>query len=260
MKKQFTILGFALLVFAAVTISALAQKGKEEKGKGQQKEQKDNKGGQDKDKVRGNSDKDQGNRGKGNDDRGNDGKDNNGNKGEGNDDKDKGDKGRDADEVKNKGEDFKWTPENFRDRDKIRKNQEKVTICHKPNRDGEPGITLSVSSNSLKAHMNHGDVMGDCPNVANNRYSDDFLRRRTDYFNVLQNSQEQVIYSRSILDYALQRLTGVRSQLVTLQSSGAPVADIERRRVLVVELENDVSVLQTLVGVTANLVANRLMN
>lgn len=256
MKKQITLLSVVILVFAAITITALAQKEKDNKGKGN---------------------KEQGNQGKGKEDKGNQGnKDNknNDNSDKGNKDKDKGrddkgnkddengkDKNKDKDEVKNKMKDgFKWDRETFRDRDDIRKSMDKVSICHKPGKDGDPGVSIRVSANALKAHLNHGDVEGECPNVTNAKFSDGFLRRRTDYFNVLQNSQEQVLYSRSILDYAVERLTGAKSQLVVLERNNAPAADLERKRLLIVDLENNVSLLQTLVGVTANLVADRLMN
>ena len=256
MKKRITLLGI-LLAFAIVTFTAIAQKDKENKGKGN-KEQ----GPKDKDKGNNNKDKsDKNNNGNNNEDKG---KGNSNGKSE--DDKDKGkddkdDNGKDKDDAKRKMKDgFKWDRETFRDRDNIRKSMDKVTICHKPGKNGDPGVTLRVSSNALKAHLGHGDVEGDCPAVSNSVYSDDFLKRRTDYYTVLQNGQEQVLYSRSILDYALERLTGARSQLVVLQNSNAPAADIERKRLLVVDLEQNVSLLQTLVGVTANLIANKLVD
>lgn len=265
----------ALIVFAAVALTALAQKGKEGNGKGNNKEQQKDHG-----QPAGKGNKDRGNQDRGNKDnpgKGNDNADNpgrkddhpgKGNKGEGygkddNPGKDKGNednRGRDekaSRAITEKG--YKWDDDTFRDRDKIRRNQEKVTICHKPGRENEPGVTITVSSAALKAHLNHGDVQGDCPKVDNPRFSDAFLRRRTDYFTTLQESQEQVIYSRSILDYALERLTGARAQLVTMQRSNVPASEIDSRRLLIVDLEKDVSLLEQVLGVTANLVANRLM-
>lgn len=249
MKKQFTLLSIVVLVLAIITITAIAQKDKENKGKGNKEQgagdkEKGNKGNDKQDKNKDNNGKGNDNNGKGNDDKGNNG----------NDDNDKGN-------AKNKMKDgYKWDRETFRDRNDIRKNMDKVTICHKPGKNGDPGVSISVSANALKAHLGHGDVQGECPSVANGRWSDGFLRQRSDYYNVLQNGQEQVLYSRSILDYALERLTGAKSQLVVLQNNNAPVADIERKRVLVVDLEQNVSVLETLIGVTANLVANKLLD
>jgi hypothetical protein len=38
---------------------------------------------------------------------------------------------------------------------------EKVLVCHKPDRNG--GNTLSISQSALSAHLGHGDTMGPCP-------------------------------------------------------------------------------------------------
>jgi hypothetical protein len=249
MKKQLSLFTLAILVLVLVTVSSYRQKDKENKGKGNKEQPKENKGkGQDKDDP---------NKGKGND------KDNV--KGNGND-KDKGNEGNNGNDKDNKGRNkaitddgYKWDHETFKNRNDIRKGQDKVTICHKFNNANEPAVTIRVSAAALKAHMGHGDVQGDCPAVTNSRFSDGFLRQRADYYTLLSEGQEQVLYSQSILDYALQRLTGVKSQYVTLQSTNVPAADLERKRLLVVELEDNVSLLRTLVGVTANLVANKLV-
>jgi Ni/Co efflux regulator RcnB len=254
MKKKLTLLSIILLAFAAVTFTALAQKGKENKGKGNKEQGSNGKGKDDKEKDKGN----QGNGGKDhNNGKGNDNKNNNGNG-----DNDKNDNGnKDHNNAKGKMKDgFAWDMETFKDRKSIRNNMNKVTICHKPGKNGDPGVTIRVSENALKAHMNHGDVSGDCPPVSGKVFSDVFIKRRADYYTVLQNSQEQVLYSRSILDYAFERLTGARTQLVSLQSTNAPAADIERKRLLVVDLEQNATLLQTLIGVTANIVADKLMN
>ncbi len=97
--------------------------------------------------------------------------------------------------------------------------------------------------------------MGDCPLVSNSRFSDIFLRKRKDYYNNIQNSDEQVSYSRSILDYALVRLAYSRQQLAASQNNKIPAADIERKQATVIYLEQNVSLLETLIGVAANLVA-----
>lgn len=260
MKQHFSILTIAILIFGAVIISSF-QNGKENKGKGNKEQADKQDKGQGKDKDKGNKD---GNNGKENDKNDNKDKSNNGN-GKGNDnDKDNG-RGNDDRDNGNNGkykmkDGYKWDDETFRDRDKFVKNNEKVTICHKAGKNNEPAVTIRVSENAMKAHMNHGDVMGECTGVNNGTFSDIFIKRRTDYYNTLQDSYEQVTYSRSILDYALERLTGARTQLVTLQNNNAPAADIERRRLLVVDLEENVSLLDRLVGVTANIVADKLMN
>lgn len=258
MKKQITLLGICFMLTTAIVFSAFTQK---EKNKQDQKEQKQNgknkedkqgnnrgngeykneKGGHD-----GNMEKEKGNKDKNddkvrNDDREDDGKKN---------DKDYSKNGKD------KSDDYRWDRENFKNRSKVRSG-EKVAICHKFDRDDEPAVTIRVSSNAAKAHLRHGDVMGDCPAVANSRYSDKYIRNRNDYYNNLQDGQEQVLYSRSILDYAVQRLTNSRSQLATMRTNNTPVADIERKQATVLELEQNVSLLETLIGATANLLANK---
>ncbi len=257
MKQQISYLAFALVIFAAVAITSFAQGKKEGKGNGKEQHGNNGKGN---DNKPGNSGKDHG--------KGNDHKNNGNNNGNGND-KDHGNgrgnnKHEDEDispgNSRNKMKDgYRWDNETFADRKKIRNNMNKVTLCHKFKNGNETGVTISVAEPALKAHLNHGDVMGECPAVTGN-YSDVFIRRRTDYYNVLESGQEQVLYSRSILDYALERLTGARSQLLTLQNTNAPPADIEQKRVLIIDLEQNVSLLQTLLGVTANLLANKWAN
>ncbi|MGI8600392.1 MAG: hypothetical protein ACR2KB_14155, partial [Chitinophagaceae bacterium] len=94
--------------------------------------------------------------------------------------------------------------------------------------------------------------------VNNSRYSDVFLRNRTDYYNTLQNHYEQVTYSQSILDYAIARLTNSRQQLVVMQNNNLPAAEIQKKQATVVELEENVTLLESLIGVAANLVVNKL--
>ena len=273
MKKQLTRVGFSLLMIAAIAFTATAQQGKNnDKKEQQQKQAKKNKeakanSGKNNDNAQAAEKKNQQDKESRNEARDNQAKhkekDNKG-KHEGNDNKEK----HDANNNKGKNNDmshgnhdmkdgFKWDRETFKDRKKY-KNQEKVTICHKFKKDNDPGVTITVSSHALKAHMNHGDVMGDCPAVTNSRFSDIFQRKRKDYYNNLQNSYEQVAYSRSILDYALARLAYSRQQLAASQNSKMPVAVIERKQVTVVELEQNVSLLEALIGVAANLVANKL--
>ncbi len=153
---------------------------------------------------------------------------------------------------------YNWSRDNFKDRKNFRK-QDKVTICHKFSNRSESPVSIRVSANAAKAHLNHGDVMGDCPLVNDNRYSDRYWRNRSDYYNNVQYNQEQVLYSSSILDYALQRLAGSRSQLAIMQSNNMPQADIQRKQQVVNGLEENVSVLEQLIGLAANVVVNKLM-
>jgi hypothetical protein len=252
------------LFILVIAYTAFAQKNDKKDNK---KEQPQSAKKQDKqtDKDKGNNgNKNQDKKDGKNDDRGNDknkDKDNNG--------KDKGNNGNDNSDNKNNGNGkndngnqpngYSWNKENFKERKKL-KNHEKVTICHKFNSNNEPAVTINVSSNALQAHMNHGDVQGTCPAVADNRFSDEYLRRRAAYYNDLQNTQEQVVYSRSILDYALERLTNSRLQLATLKTNNVPVVEIQRKEAVIVQLERNVSLLETVLGVAANLVVQKLTN
>ena len=262
MKKYISIFSFSLLLIAALLLTASTQQEKNNKGN---KEQQQNKGkGQEKtgkpgkeDNGKMGNDKNNGQPDKMDKKDNNDNKYNNG-KNEMNDNKDKNNKMSNRNNGKvDVINGYDWNRENFKERKKI-KNQDKVNICHKFNRESENPVTISVSANAVKAHINHGDVMGNCPVITGGRrYSDIFVRNRTDYYNTLQNSQEQVYYSRSILDYALGRLTNSRLQLTTMQNNNMPLADIQRKEASVVELEQNVSLLETLIGVAANLVANK---
>ncbi len=228
--KKLTIFGFSFLLVAAVAFTAFDQK---EKNKNPGKEQQQDQGkGKEKDK-----DKDKDNQGK------NDEKEDNGK--------------NDANTKKgNQGKIYDWNRENFKDRQKVM-NQEKVTLCHKFNSGNQP-VTIRVSSNAIQAHMSHGDIMGACPAGSDKRYSDDYLLRRNDYYTYLQESQEQVYYSQSILDYAWARLNDARLQLTVYQNSNMPRAEIDRRQVIIVELEQNVGVLETLINAAANLLINKL--
>jgi hypothetical protein len=251
MKKKLSLLAISLFIITVTVFTAFAQQ-KEKENKGKDKQEKQDKGNKDnkgKDKSDKEDKKDQKDKHDNKDkDKGKDGKDK---------DDDKHDNGKDNDDKDRMKDGYKWDRETFKDRKKYR-DQEKVTICHKINRNDEPPVTLRVSANALKAHLGHGDAEGDCPAVTNNVFSDGFLKRRADYYNTLQNTQEQVYYSRSILDYAMERLANSRSQLLIMQRNNAAQADIDRRQAVVVNLEQNVSVLQTLVGAAANLLVNKL--
>jgi len=190
MKNQITRLGFSVLMIAVIAFTATAQPEKKNGKKEQQQKQ-----AYKKDKAvkagKSNSGKNDNNRqpvvqkNKLDKEKNNDAKNNQG-KHNGNDNKEKHDAKDNKEEGMNDNmspdnhdmkDGYKWNHETFKDRKKY-ENQKKVTICHKFNRDNEPAVTITVSSHALKAHMNHGDVMGDCPVVTNNRFSDIFLRKR----------------------------------------------------------------------------------
>lgn len=254
-----TLLGFSVLMVSAVPFSAFSQQQKNKNNEQEQRQaQSKNKDKADKAKA-GNNDhgqptgkmKQKDNQGKKDMNDNNGKKDRNGNKGK-NDEVTYGNNGKH--DIK---DGYKWDQETFKNRDKTG-NQDKVTLCHKFKSASEPNVTISVSSHALKAHMAHGDIMGSCPVEAKGNFSDIFLRKRSNYYSTIENSQEQVSYSRSILDYALIRLSDSRLQLVSLQNNNMPVAEIERKQATVVELEQNVSLLQTLIGVAVNVVVNKL--
>jgi len=44
--------------------------------------------------------------------------------------------------------------------------QYKVTICHRTKAAKKPGVTISVSSRAVPAHLRHGDALGPCPTAS----------------------------------------------------------------------------------------------
>ncbi|MEO5948163.1 MAG: hypothetical protein ABIP79_15200 [Chitinophagaceae bacterium] len=158
--------------------------------------------------------------------------------------------------INSKDYDYNWTIENFKDRNK-NKNNEKVLICHKFNSNDESQVTIRVSSNAIKAHMNHGDIMGECPPYNKKGYSNNYLQNRTDYYNTIEVGRDQMYYSQSILDYALERLIGTRQQIVVMQNNNMPVAEIERKQETIVVLERNVSLLETLINTAANILVDK---
>ncbi len=268
MKKKITIAGFGFMFLAATLLLAAttqqgkeknnnAQSQKESKGKGKEQADKEGKNNAVKQNPQGNKGNNE-NNGKNKNDNGNGQNNKADNDARGNAKNIDKENGKNNKENGNMKDGYVWDRETFKDRRKF-KNQEKVSICHKFNgNNNEPAVTINVSQNAMQAHLNHGDVMGTCPAVTDRRWSDIFLRNRNDYYNNVQNHYEQVTYSRSILDYAIARLTNSRQQLVTMQNSGLPVAQIESKQASVVQLEQNVSLLETLIGVATTIVVDKL--
>jgi len=251
MKKQITLLGFCslmltLLVFTQTSAQNDKAKGKKEHQKESNSKDKPGKGNKTNRDI--NRDKDDHLQGK-------EHKDNNTN---GKEVKDKNDnyKLKDRSEAESR-DGYNWNQETFKERNKI-KNKDKITLCHRFKGDGELGVILKVSSHALQGHLNHGDVRGECPASTTTRYSDGFLGKRTDYYNKVQNTQEQVVYSKSVLAYALERLSNSRQQLAVMQRNNTPLQAIEQKKATVVELEQNVSLLETLIDVAVNGLANKL--
>jgi hypothetical protein len=265
MKKQFRLAGIFLLIIAAVVFIAFKppQNDKEKKNqpnnqgrnndKGNQGKKDDNanKGKPSTDPGQGNNKGNQGNDKVNNDNKGNN--ENNGNNDNRGNNDNKGNSNRNYTDY-----DYRWTRETFKDRRKM-KNSEKVTVCHKFSRGDHQAVTIRVSSNALKAHMGHGDIMGGCPAYADKRYSNKYWDVRNEYYDTYYQHEDQVYYSRSVYDYALQRLAESRLQLNTYQINNMPPAQIEQRRLVVVELEQNVSLLDRLLTAAASYAVDRLL-
>jgi hypothetical protein len=280
MKKLIPIVTLSAIFLMVCLFTASSQQGK---GNGKEKTQKGNtnanvgnanaangKGQLDKvNQGKGNSDQSQKGQGNKNDKRENANNDN----GRADDNKGNGKGNNKRDEMSDNGKDgkmnngkkdkdyynsvfgYNWNNENFKERRKLR-NQDKVSVCHKFS--SNDGVNINVSENAVKAHLNHGDVIGDCPMFNDRRYSNGYYDNRNNYYNNLQNTQEQVYYSQSVLEYALARLTNSRTQLQVMQNNRLPVADIQRKQESVVQLEQNVSLLETLIGVAVAVVGNQL--
>ncbi len=269
MKKQFKIAGISMLMLASVALSAVAQH------EGNKKDKKDHKENHGKNKqMHDNSDKHDGKWDKKEDhdmqdekwekNKKHDGKGDKNEKHDMNDDENEGQNndgrhghnGQPVLVTNGSWDGFIWNRENFRQRMQI-KNQKKVTICHHFNNSDQPNVNINVSANAVQAHLNHGDNLGACPTVKS-QYSESYIRKRNEYYTRLQNAREQVAYSQSMLNYAKARLAESRLQLATMQRNNLPKETIERKQAVVVELENNTTLLGTLIGVAANVIVNKL--
>ncbi len=152
--------------------------------------------------------------------------------------------------------DYGWNDKSYKNR-KDKRNKVKVSLCHKP-ANGKGGVSITVSQNALKAHLNHGDYEGNCNNSDNGIFSDIFNRNRTEYYNTVENSREQLFYSQSVLDYAIQKLSSTQYLLETQKQNGLSAAEYSIRQAAVNKLEDRVSLLQTTVNVATALLINSL--
>ena len=122
------------------------------------------------------------------------------------------------------------------------KGNKKVTLCHKPNGSDYP-VTINVSVNALQAHLNHGDYQGECKDWDRSKYSDIYWDTRTDYYNQYVQTAETLSFGEQLLILAINKLTGARTQLATLRPTLAP-AEIHRREVAIINLQNDTYAMQ----------------
>lgn len=122
------------------------------------------------------------------------------------------------------------------------KGNKKVTLCHKPNGSDYP-VTINVSVNALQAHLNHGDYQGECKDWDRSRYSDTYWNTRKDYYNQYVHTTETLSFGEQLLALAIDKLIGSKSQLVNLRPT-LTAAEINRREVAIINLQNDTYSLQ----------------
>ena len=270
-----------LLAISFTGLPPQKEKGKNEdnsQGKGNQGERRNgndksdnqSRGNNNNDQGRSNDDRDEANKGRSdNNSQGNDKYDqgNNKNKNKGNSDdrmngsndnrgsdKDKG-KDKDKGNGKSRRENVKWDRddninwgfENYASR-KRPKDNKKVTICHNTG-DSEFPVMINVSENAVKAHMNHGDQMGNCATNYSDRWPANYIRTRENVYNNYENTWETMSYSESLLRFAADRLLGIKSTFQT-QRSTLSSQDIQRKEALILDLQNNVNSLENQLAVS----------
>lgn len=277
--KRNNILRISILPLIVLTLLALADPQKDKNGQGKSEgKEKDEIG---KGRVKNQGDKNQGNdnkRDKDDDDRGKDNKDNKDNddrddeNGKDNDDKyndNKGnsDKNNDRSEgdnwelKKGKGNsklmngkrdiDIDWAINNWAQR-KYPKNQKKVSICHNPSgNDSGNSVTINVSENAVQAHLNHGDLIGNCSNNYSDRWSREYIKSRETVYNTYEQTYETMSYSDALLKYAMEKLLGVKTNLNTSRVN-LSAQEVQRREALILDLQNNVSDLENQLNLTRN--------
>lgn len=275
--KRNNILRISILPLIVLTLLALSDPQKDKNGqgksegkenddigKGRVKNQGDNNQGQDNKR-----DKDDDDRGKGKDNHdGENGKDkddkyngkyndNKGNSGK-NNDRSEGDhwelkKGKGNSRVMNgkRDIDIDWGINNWADR-KHPKSQKKVNICHNPSgNDSGNSVTINVSENAVQAHLNHGDIVGNCSNNYSDRWSREYIKSRETVYNTYEQTYETMSYSESLLKYAMEKLLGVKTNLNTSRLN-LSTQEVQRREGLILDLQNNVTDLENQLDLTRN--------
>ena len=270
-----------LLAISFTGLPPQKEKGKNEdnsQGKGNQGERRNgndksdnqSRGNNNNDQGRSNDDRDEANKGRsdnnsqGNNkyDQGNNKNKNNGNSDDrmnGSDDNRGSDKNKGKDKDKGNGksrrenvkwdrdDNINWGFENYASR-KRPKDNKKVTICHNTG-DSEFPVMINVSENAVKAHMNHGDQMGNCATNYSDRWPANYIRTRENVYNNYENTWETMSYSESLLRFAADRLLGIKSTFQT-QRSTLSSQDIQRKEALILDLQNNVNSLENQLAVS----------
>jgi hypothetical protein len=152
-----------------------------------------------------------------------------------------------------KNDNINWKITDFANR-KHPKDQKKVTICHHTGNDSYP-VTINVSENAVQAHLNHGDQLGGCAITYTDRWPKNYIVARETVYNNYETTWENMSYSEALLNYALQRLLGVKTNLDKSRSTLTP-AEIQRREALILDLQNNVNSLQNQLDLTKQKLGN----
>ncbi|MBC7912637.1 MAG: hypothetical protein H7Y07_00805 [Pyrinomonadaceae bacterium] len=145
--------------------------------------------------------------------------------------------------------DVDWNITDFKNR-KNPKDQKKVSVCHNPtDGDEKNGVTINISENAVKAHMAHGDKLGNCTIDYGDRWSKDYVKSRENVYNAYEQTWERMSYGEALVRLAAQKILGLQTNLTTTRATLSPV-EIQRREALILELQSNSVALDTQVGGT----------
>ena len=141
--------------------------------------------------------------------------------------------------------DIDWNFSNFTNR-KHPKDQKKVTICHQTG--GSFPVNINVSENALQAHLKHGDKAGSC-DVSFGNWPKQYITSRENVYNSYENTWETMSYSEALLRIAMDKLLGIKTDL-NQNRSRLSAQEIQRRELLIMDLQNNVNSLDNQLGTT----------
>lgn len=144
-------------------------------------------------------------------------------------------------------ENILWGFDNYTTRRRP-KDYKKVSICHNTG-DSDYPVSITVSENALKAHLNHGDQVGSCTINYSDRWPANYIRTRENVYNTYQTTWETMSYSEALLRFAAEKLLGLKStfqaQRPTLSSQ-----QIQTREALILDLQNNVNSLENQLAIS----------
>jgi len=189
-------------------------------------------------------------------------KNNENGKGNGND-KDGNDKGNGNGKFRkeaikwDRDENVVWGFENYSSR-KRPKDFKKVSVCHNTG-DNDYPVTINVSENALKAHLNHGDQVGNCTGNYSERWPADFTRTRENVYNNYQTTWETMSYSEALVRFAADKLLGIKSTFQA-QRPTLTAEEIQRRELLILDLQTNVNSLENQLNISRQRTAGLNIN